>query len=342
MADDLKNEHAAALSALGAAKGGHARAARMSKEALSAAAGVAARKRWGSPLDIPKAAFGSPERPLRIGDIEIPCYVLYDGRRVVAQRGVQSGIGMSTGGARVGAQRLAHLVRALAKKGCHVGDLVARIETPILFTPPHGGNPGYGYEATVLPDLCKVLVGARPFLQAQQQHLADQAEILVRGLANVAIVALVDEVTGYQYHRAQNALAEILERFIAKELRPWVRTFPAEFYTHMFRLRGWAPPPGAARPMLAGLLTNDLVYKRLAPGVHEELQRVSPRNEQGRLKQHLHRRLTEELGHPRLREHLAVVVAMMQISRSWREFMDRMDQVRPKFGDTRHLALSAA
>jgi hypothetical protein len=321
-----KNRHAAELSKLGAAKGGRR---------------AAALARWGGER-IPKATFGSEDRPLRIGKVEIPCYVLDDGRRVLAQRGIQGGIGMSTGGARVGAQRLAHLVRVLARKGCDVSGLLARIEAPILFTPPHGGNPGYGYEATVLPDLCKALANARPLLQAQQQHLADQADVLLRGLANVAIVALVDEVTGYQLYRAQNALAEILERFIAKELRPWVRTFPPEFYSEMFRLRGWAPPPGGARPMLAGLLTNDLVYKRLAPGVHDELQKVSPRDDRGRLKFHLHRRLTEDLGHPKLREHLAVVVAFMQISRSWPEFLDRLNQVRPKFGDTRRLALPSA
>jgi hypothetical protein len=37
------------------------------------------------------------------------------------------------------------------------------------------------------------------------------------------IIALVDEATGYQKERARDALAEILEQFIAKELQPYIR-----------------------------------------------------------------------------------------------------------------------
>jgi hypothetical protein len=57
--------------------------------------------------------------------------------------------------------------------------------------------------------------------------LAKQCEVLVRGFARVGIIALVDEATGFQRDRATNALAKILEKFIASELQPWVRTFPA-------------------------------------------------------------------------------------------------------------------
>jgi hypothetical protein len=56
--------------------------------------------------------------------------------------------------------------------------------------------------------------------------------------SGVGIIALVDEVTGYQYQRKKSDLAQILEAFIAKELQPWVKTFPDEYYEHLFRLRG--------------------------------------------------------------------------------------------------------
>jgi hypothetical protein len=75
-------------------------------------------------------------------------------------------------------------------------------------------------------------------LLPNQTHYADQCEILVRGFARVGIIALVDEATGFQRDRAKDALAHILEAFIAKELRPWLPTFPPDFYQEMFRLRG--------------------------------------------------------------------------------------------------------
>lgn len=83
-----------------------------------------------------KAIYGAPDRPLIIGDIEIPCYVLEDERRVIVQRGMQKGIGMSTGGGTGGAQRLVHFVQQLEAKGLNCKDLVVRMKEPIIFIPP--------------------------------------------------------------------------------------------------------------------------------------------------------------------------------------------------------------
>jgi len=49
-----------------------------------------------------------------------------------------------------------------------------------------------------------------------QKHILLACKTLARGLMTVGIIALVDEATGYQEDRAKNALAEILEQFIAK------------------------------------------------------------------------------------------------------------------------------
>ena len=45
----------------------------------------------------------------------------------------------------------------------------------------------------------------------------------LRMVGKLGVIALVDEATGYQYDRARDALAVILEQFIAKELQPWSR-----------------------------------------------------------------------------------------------------------------------
>jgi hypothetical protein len=231
---------------------------------------------------------------------------------------------------------------SLEAKGLQVNDLIARINSPVRFYPPHGGNPADGYEATILPDICDVVLEARRLerLLPQQEHLAKQCEILVRGFAKVGIIALVDEVTGYQDARSRDALAKILEQFIAKELRKWIKTFPAEFYKELFRLRGW-PFSGdsVARPALVGKLTNNIIYQRLAPGVLAELRRLTPRDDKGRLRTHLHRRLSADIGHPRLREHLAAVVALMRASEDWDPFMRALDRALPIYGKTMALPL---
>jgi hypothetical protein len=319
----------------GKAKGGLARAESLTPEQRHEIAKRAAKMRHS----LPKATHGSADHPLQIGDIEIPAYVLNDGTRVLSQRGLQTGIGMSTGGgSKAGEQRLAVFVDGLAQKGINIKDLASRLRNPIRFT-IGGGRLAFGYEATILADICDAILAARQIpgaLLPQQLHIAQQCEILVRGFARVGIIALVDEATGYQADRARDALAKILEAFIAKELQPWVQTFPVDYYRELFRLRGLPfPADTVKRPQYFGILTNDIVYKRLAPGVLEELKRVTPRDEEtGRHKHKLFQRLTANSGYPKLREHLGGVVAVMKLSNHYDEFSYKLNQLFPRYDDT--------
>jgi P63C domain-containing protein len=111
------------------------------------------------------------------------------------------------------------------------------IQNQYFFT--YGGTEMIGYRAELLPDVLDIFAdGDRAgVLRANQRHIAEACRLLSRGLTRVGIIGLVDEATGYQKERAANALAKILEQFIAKELQPWVPTFPESFYEQICRLR---------------------------------------------------------------------------------------------------------
>ena len=162
-----------------------------------------------------KVIAGEPDSPLVIGEIEIPCYVLEDETRVLTQRGVFTAFDTRRGGHhRVGAE----LPRFLASKALapHItGELRSALTTPILFTPPNG-PVAHGYSATLLPNICDAILSSRSAgdLVPRQLGLAERSEILIRGLATVGVIALVDEATGYQRIREERALAAILEKFL--------------------------------------------------------------------------------------------------------------------------------
>lgn len=320
-----------------ASAGGKARAKSLKKSKRSDIARKAALARWSE--SILKATHGDVDHPLAIGGVTIPCYVLEDGTRVLSQRGMLGGLGMAQGTPRgAGADRLTSFVSGKGISPFVSNELMALIQHPIKFSPPSGGI-AYGYPATLLADLCDVVLEARKAgaLQKQQEHIATQAEILVRGFARVGIIALVDEATGYQDARSRDALAKILEAFVTQELRKWVSTFPADYYKELFRLQGWSFPKlekdKNKRPVMAGKITNDIVYERLAPGVKDELHRMTPRDEKGRLKHKLFQRLTTDVGSPRLKEHLASVVALMKASDDWPQFMKSLNRALPKWSD---------
>jgi P63C domain len=331
----LTSEAAKELSQLGAAKGGDARAQKLSPERRSEIARQAVEARWAKAgkEPVPVATHGSLDRPLRIANIELQAYVLSDGTRVLSQAGFLEAMGR---------HRKANVKRKWTQEriptilhGKAINEFISKEilekSRPIKFRTPHGVIAS-GYRADLLPDVCEIYLKARDAgkLPSNQIHIAKQAEILIRGLANVGIIALVDEATGYQDDRARDALAKILEAFVAKELRKWVRTFPGEFYKEMFRLRRLPYNGTVRRPQYLGHLTNDLVYARLAPGVLDELKRVTPRDDKGRLKHHLHRRLTEELGHPKLLQHLAALTALMRGCDTWDQFKKLVEKALPK------------
>ena len=248
-----------------------ARAESLSPEKRSEIAAQAAAARWS----LPKATH---EGDLPIVGSIIHCAVLEDGRRVLTQSDVMRVLGrarQAKGRAYYDAD--VNLPAFLtAKNLTEFVDKDLYVTSSQVVFKPLKGVKAFGYPAELLPKVCEVFLKARDagVLKHTQLHIAKQADILMRGLAHVGIIALVDEATGYQKDRAQQALAEILERFISKELRAWTKTFPLEFYEEIFRLKGWPFDPTKMRtPRVIGHYTNNIVYKRLAPGVLDELRK---------------------------------------------------------------------
>lgn len=288
-----------------------------------------------------KAIAGAPDRPLVIGDVNIDCYVLADETRVVTQSGMFSGLGLARRGL-VQTNTGARLPRFAASKAINPfisSELRHGLTNPILFSA--GGREAYGFPATILPEICKAVLAARRAgaLDPQQKALSERCELLIQGLATVGIIALVDEATGYQEIRDRKALATILEKFISEELQPWTRTFPPEFYRQIFRLKGWSGPNGIKRPSVVGRYTNDIVYDRLPEGVLEELQRKNPTVKPGQRRHKHHQWLTNDIGHPKLKEHLAGVMALMRASPNWTVFKRNLTRSFPKYEEQRFLAL---
>jgi hypothetical protein len=319
---------------IGKAKGGFARMEGTTARERKALAKKAAAARWA---DLPQAICGSPDRPLRIGGHELQCYVLEDGTRVLSQAEFLEALGRhrKANVRREGGEEPLPAILQGKAINPFITKEIAEKSRPIKFRTPSGASAS-GYRADLLPIVCEIYLKAQDanVLPPNQQHVARQAEILIRALAHVGIIALVDEASGYQEFRTKDALSRILEAFVAKELQPWVKTFPDEFYAHLFRLRGLDyRQDSVKRPQYFGTLTNDIVWKRLAPGVLSELKKVIPKNESGRRKGTLAQGLTKNIGYPKLKEHLGAVVAYMTLSDDYLDFMGKLDRFRPRFSE---------
>ncbi len=284
-----------------------------------------------------KVLAGAPDRPLVIHNVEIQVYVLENEIRVITQRGLYGSLDTTGGGhapAELDSVLMPRIAQAKWLQPYMSEDLRRILSSPIEFSPPHGGRTAYGYPADAFVDLCEAILKARDndSVSTQQEAIVRRADLILRGLARVGIIALIDETTGYQEIRISRALAIILEKYIAEELQPWVKTFPIEFYREICRLNGWPKEYELNRPGVVGKYTNNFVYSRLAPGLLEALREKNPSLPNGNRQSKHHQWLNKQLGHPELQKRLEGVIALMKASESWEEFERSMNRVYPKPG----------
>lgn len=285
-----------------------------------------------------KIVCGTPDNPVNIAGVDIECYVLENETRVLSQRGLLRALGLSEGGH--GAPKFGGVVRKFGKTTAELKVLSARLSSPIEFKPPHGGRTAFGYEATILADICDAILSLRKEMKTKsQQRLIDRCETLMRGFARVGIIALVDKATGYDKFVTRRYYEEILRKWVSPELQKYPSTFPDEFYFEIFRLRNWNATNIRKRPGFVARITVDIVYNRLAPNVLDELKQRTERDKKGRLKTRLYRRLTPDYGHPKLLEHFVALNALMKASPNWRIFYSLLNRAFPAYNSTLPLLL---
>lgn len=338
----------------GKAIGGKARAAKLTPEQRRAIASDAAKRRWQKAAEVPSSnmprALPGYKAILDLAGMQLPCAVIQGPKgiqRVLSENGITNAILGTRSGASKRLKKAASDGGALLPLFLAPGQLSTFIDkelddgplSPIDYL--DGERVIRAYDAAILPAACNIWLRAREAgaLQTQQLPKAQKAEMLMRALAQTGIVALIDEVTGYEKVRPQNALAAYLDLVIRKELAAWAKKFPDEFYENIYKLKGW-PWPGMQKNRFSVVAhyTRDLVYERIGPGVLEELERKSPKDDRGNRPFKLHQWLTEDIGNPMLSQHLHALLMFQRLAiangHGWQRFLQMVDSVMPKRGSS--------
>lgn len=346
-------------SVTGRAKSGAARMAKLTPEEKTELAKKAAEARWGAEDGTKKVYVTDHFGIIEVGATQIECAVLDRQIRVLSERELVRAFGAKRGGAHwrrkaAGAEGadLPVILSAGNLQRFIDDDLRAELKQRFLYKVKgkDATKTAFGMKAELLPLVCEVYLKAqdeekrtnKSVLIGGQVEIARAAEILVRSLAKVGIVALVDEATGFQRERDRDALQEFLRELIGSELAKWEKKFPQEFYKQTFRLKGWRFDANSTRrPMQMAQITAEYIYRRLGPEVLEELRRLSPKDESGRRKNKLFQWFTADVGHPALDRQLEKCIIVATASRDWESFKEGMDRVSPDPNKTPRLDFDA-
>jgi hypothetical protein len=310
-------------------RGGLVRAQRVPGERRTEIARMGGLARRADPA-LPEATH---EGPLHIGGAVIPSAVLNtpNKQRVLTQSGVMTSLGRARqakgrqyydGDVNLPAFLTAKNLKPFIPNELYVTSSQIEFRTK-------RGSRAFGYPAELLPKVCRVFIHADDagVLTPMQKHVAKRARILLDGLADLGIIGLVDEATGYQEVRDKDELQQILAAYISPSLLPWTEKFPRDFFKEMFRVFGWSWPvrvdgtyPGPLGPRYAGKLIRQIIFDNLPPGVLEELDRLNPPNEKWQRKSRMTQLLTSGIGHPHVEKLVAVATTMFELSDNKGEF----------------------
>jgi hypothetical protein len=320
--------------------GGEARAKALTPDQRKEISKRAALARWNK--DVPQA---NHEGPLHFGPITFNAAVIeregQEPLRVISQGDFMQSMGMYYSGYIAKQHKeqdtTAGLPMFLAQAALKpfVDKHIDALQFQTIPFRTKSGTMAKGIPATIIPRICKVWSEALKAgaLGSRQVKIAENAEIILDALIDVSMIALVDEATGYQAVRARDALQAFLNAFLRKSFAAWSKRIPDAFYIEIYRLRGWQwPGMQKNRFQIVGKYTTDLIYKRLAPELQEELERRNPKGDKGRRASKHHQWLTEDLGHPALSHHMHAILGLMRASKTWNHFKMLVDSAFPVQG----------
>lgn len=336
-----------------AAKGGNARAARLSTDRKKEIARAAAESRWGG--DLPQA---SHDGPLQIGDAVLAAAVLPSGKRLLSQGTFLQALGRSrtpkagTGGLST-VDGLPFFLQAEVLRP-FITEELRLSTTPILFRFKNGRR-AVGYDAQLLAQVCKVYKQLHASLTArlagkdkadamrarriyeQYKHIIAACGDLESGFAERGIIALVDDATGYRGDQLKEDVLRVIAAYMSPTLYKWTQKFRPAFFEEMYRLHGWEYKQGSTKhPQYTGKFITKYVYEPLPPGVLEEMKNRLPKNEHGNRRAKLWQTLSADTGIPHLDKQIEDIVLLMETSDDKSDFARRFER---KFGKQLQLRL---
>lgn len=218
----------------------------------------------------PQSPFAKWRGSIDLGGDTMEVYVLDTQQRVIALRSaVKSMTNVDSG-------KLGNYITVSALKPYINSDLI--LGELLEFSIPGTQFKGMGLTTEQFELICRGYVQAlyegAP-LTDKQRETAIKCAVLTAGLTRIGLDALIDEATGYQYERAEDALQVKLRAFIAEELRDWEKTFPDELWEEFGRLTEWSGSLNS-RPKYWGKLVIELIYDTLDPDVAKYLRENRP------------------------------------------------------------------
>lgn len=304
---------------VGRAKGGNARAAKLSQAERSEIARKGGVTRWKN------ASAGSVSEgvsAIRRGNfreqfgIDVECFVLDNAAKtaVISQIGMARVLGLSPRG-----NALSRFLASQAMNNFVGAELREKLENPLVFQWGTGGAKAppaivHGLDAALLIDICNAIIAAESsgnLSGIRYKGITQQSHIILGASAKSGIQRLVYDLAGYNPTFEETITA--FKAYIQEEAKTYVQEFPNQLYLEWHRLYD-LPVPLRGKPWQFRYLTVRHIYYPLAKSNGKILILLRALKAQGGDRRKRLFQFLNAIGAQALRMHLGRVLEMAEDS----------------------------
>ena len=273
--------------------------------------------------------------------INIDCYVLDNGKRVLTQRGIQKALGIPSASGGNTLKNLMLSYKTYKDKPKNYKVIESGFNNVCSFQRKGAGGSqldSKAYDAVFLMDICHFIQDLDKYnlLPFEWKFLNKNATIIERAFSKLGIYAYIDEATGYLKEKRKEEYRELFNKFLLEEAGEYSKCFPDEFFDEVYWklwLQRSNRPQKAKTSGLCGKIINKYIYYPL--GINElhlspeeaggiflkNLQNKNPVGKNGH-RQYKHHQFLNDIGKEMLKKQITIIITLAKISSNKTKFQE--------------------
>lgn len=273
--------------------------------------------------------FGSSDKPLKIGNVLLFCYILENKQRVITRDSFQKAMGYEG----KSETWLLELLTSINRFTLIQTELLNEIKNPLTAKTSNNYSEKEVsdlLDATCIVQSCLAIEKAKEdgYLNVNQLKFAKSASIVLKKIKNTTIESLIDEATGFNWYREQT-----IERVIQTLLNQqndttflWIKTFPSQFLERIIELNSLNWKNIFQKPSSLSKIFNEIIYTRINNEVLDDLRTLKPKRTYTRKNNK-----KQDNEHPNLKKHIIAIESILTASdNNWSIFIQLLNKTFPK------------
>lgn len=269
--------------------------------------------------------FESAKEPLKIGSKSLSVFVLENNQRVILIKSIQKALGYDG----KNENWLFEFLKDISVYLPIDSTILNAYQNPIKITHSQKDNLTLNtVNAGFLIETLHLIVKAKKegFLNVNQIKFAKEAKLLVEDENSSDLKKLIDFNTGFTLYK-ENCIDKMIFNLQKNDLVfIWIKTFSDDFFELLMEMKNINWKNALLNQEIFAEILNEIIFSRIDSVLLEELRNTNPKRTYQRKNSK-----KQDLQHPKLKQHLAVLFSLAKVSgNNWNIFIQLLNKSFPE------------